>query len=163
MVGLHLVAAALALLGAVALGVVVHEALHLAVLRAAGVRCELQLDGSGGHLAGFGGALAAVRLRSVPAAPLTLRVASLAPLALLLPVLSIPAGVVPDPFATGNVVAQGAVVGWFACALPSPADFSIAFHAEDLVGGPRDAPSSEGSGAGSSDDRDVRSAERGAG
>lgn len=138
MLSLQLLVAGLALLAALAIGTVVHELLHASVLHAAGVPVAIEWfgDRTAGTLGSFlGGALAAVQLQSVPAetAPRTLRIASLAPFVLALPLLAIPAGLVADPFATGDPVAQAAVLGWMACALPSPADFSMAWHAETVV------------------------------
>lgn len=143
MLSLELPLAVLALLTAVAVGTVVHELLHAGVLRAAGVSVSLQWlgDRSTGTLGSLlGGALAAVQLRRVPehTSPWTLRIASLSPLVLVLPLLAIPAGFVADPFAGGDPIAQAAVLGWMACALPSPADFSMAWHAEDVVDGTTD-------------------------
>lgn len=121
----------------VAIGIVVHELLHALCLRAAGVAHVLRLGGEGrsGRLGAALGAVASVRMERVPAglAPWQLRVASLAPFALATPFLAIPLGLLPDPFATGNVLAQAALIGWVACALPSPQDFSLAWHAADVV------------------------------
>lgn len=135
---LDLAFAGLALLAVVTLGTIVHELLHASVLQAAGVPYDMQwlADASGGTLgSGLLGTWAAVELRAVPEdlPPWTLRVASLAPLVLAAPLLAIPAGVVADPFAGENVVHQAVVLGWMACALPSPADFSLVWHAEQLV------------------------------
>lgn len=139
----ELLAAGLVLVLAVCAGTVLHELLHAGVLRAAGVPFEIQWlpEGDGG-LAGPLGPLASVRLRAIPAdlPAWQLRAASLAPLALAAPLLAVPAGAVPDPFAADAVVLQAAVVGWMACALPSPADFSLVWRADDVVadGGPVD-------------------------
>lgn len=138
MLVLDLTLAALALLTAVALGTVVHELVHASVLEAAGVPYRLQwLAGQSDATLGSGlvGTWASVELRGLPddCSPWTLRVASLAPLVLAVPLLAIPAGIVADPFAGDRLLLQAAVLGWMACALPSPADFSIVWHAETVL------------------------------
>lgn len=128
--------AALVLLLAVASGTIVHELLHAGVLRAAGIPFEIHwLPGGSGGLAGPLGALASVRLGAIPpdVPAWQLRVASLAPFALAIPLLAVPTSLVPDPFAVQAPALQAAVVGWMACALPSPADFSMVWHAPEVV------------------------------
>lgn len=129
--------AAVAMLVAVGLGTVAHELCHATVLAAAAVPYEMRwLHGTRGRLAaGASGTWASVRLERVPAdlAPRTLRVAALSPLALAVPLVAIPVGAVPDPFAGGDLVVQFALVGWLACALPSPSDFSLCFQAERVI------------------------------
>jgi len=134
----ELVAAVLALLAALCVGTVVHELLHAGILRAAGASVEIHWGSDGRsdrHWAAITGSLAAVRLRGVPPAlsPWHLRVASLAPLVLAAPLLLIAVGVVPDPFSGTDYVVQFALIGWLACALPSPQDFSVCWHATDVV------------------------------
>lgn len=126
------------LVGAVATGILAHELLHTACLRAAGVPSTLQLGGGNSRWLGAGlGAFASVHVERLPAgvSPWQLRVASLSPLVLTAPLLGIGLGVLPDPFASSNVLAQAALIGWLACALPSPQDFSQFWHADDLVSG----------------------------
>jgi len=129
---IELLAAAGALLAALATGTIAHELSHAAVLRAGDVSCDLAWfpDGGGTLAAGVGGRIAAVTPRGPPDAIASwhLRVAAIAPLSLLAPLALIPAGVLPDPFTTGNLVVQLAVVGWLACALPSPQDFTFVWH-----------------------------------
>jgi hypothetical protein len=57
------------------------------------------------------------------------------PLTLALAFVLVPFGVVPDPFATGGLAAQLAVVGWLACAIPSPQDFSVVWYAHRAPAG----------------------------
>lgn len=71
--------------------------------------------------------------RTPDTAPWRLRVAALSPLALAVPLGAVAVGAVPDPFAGGHLLARLGLVGWLACALPSPSDFSVAFHAEQPV------------------------------
>lgn len=133
------------LAAAVVLGVVTHEFLHALCLRAAGVPHIFRLGGQSGagRLDGGLGALASVAVLEIPpgTAPWQLRVASMAPLALAGPLVGIAAGVVPDPFASGNLYAQAALIGWLACALPSPQDFGQFWHAAEIVGDASDASS----------------------
>lgn len=140
---LELLGAVVVLAVAVCTGTVVHELLHAGVLYAAGVPFQIQWlgDARSGRLGGgLLGAWASVRLRSVPAGlpAWQLRVASLAPLALAVPLLAVPAGLVADPFAREAPLLQAAVIGWLACALPSPADFSLVWHAGRVVEEPGD-------------------------
>lgn len=145
MLALHLLQAALALLAALAVGTVVHELLHATVLRAAGVDFGLYLLPQGEerrHGAGLSGGLAAVRLEGVPegTSPWTIRTASLSPLLLAVPLALVPLGVLPDPFASGHVVGQAIALGTLACALPSPADFSLVWDADAVVRGETRVP-----------------------
>ena len=132
---IELVAAGVVLLVAVVLGTVAHELSHATVLAAFGVpyRIEwLPARAQAGLLrAGVLGGWASVTPREIPSglAPWRLRVAALAPLALAVPFALVFAGVLPDPIASGNPLVQAATVGWLACALPSPADFSLFSHA----------------------------------
>ena len=132
---IELVAAGVVLLVAVVVGTVAHELSHAAVLAAFDIpyRIEwLPARAEAGLLrAGVLGGWASVTPRTIPPglAPWRLRVAALAPLALAAPFVLVLGGVVPDPIASGNPLVQAATVGWMACALPSPADFSLFSHA----------------------------------
>lgn len=135
---LELVAAVVALLGALCVGTVVHELLHAWILRAAGATVEVHWGSDGRsdrHWAAITGSLAAVRLRRVPPTLSSwhLRLASLAPLVLAAPLVAIAAGLVPDPFGGPDYVLQFGLIGWLACALPSPEDFSVFWHAAEVV------------------------------
>lgn len=138
MVTYQLLLSGLALLSVVSVGVVLHEMLHGLFLRAAGVPFDIRWlhgDASGQLGSLFFGTWASVRMRSVPdeLAPWKLRAASLSPLLLAAPLLGILVGAIPDPFASGNLVFQFAVIGWLACAIPSPADFSLFWHAGSVI------------------------------
>lgn len=133
-----LLVAAVVLLVTVGIGTVVHELSHAVALRAAGVEYELRWlhGGPTGRLgAGLFGTWASVELRSIPRdlPPWRLRAASLAPLLLAAPFAAVAVGAVSDPFAGGNLYLQLTVVGWLACALPSPQDFSLVWHADEVV------------------------------
>lgn len=131
--------AGLVLAVAVGIGTVVHELSHALVLRAFAIPHDLEWlpdsDRQGMLAVGISGRLAAVTPRA-PAPelpPWGLRVAALAPLALALPLALVPLGVLPDPVAAGNVYLIAATIGWLACALPSPQDFSLVWYAERAI------------------------------
>ena len=132
-----------ALILSIALGTVAHELSHAAVLRALSVPHDLRWFPDRTET-GFGGAFgrwAAVVPRRFPRglSPWALRIAALAPLALAAPMVLILVGVLPDPLAAGDLLHSAAIVGWLACAIPSPADFSLACHAEDVLAAGRSA------------------------
>lgn len=83
----------------------------------------------------FFGKLAAVTPQALPnhRAPLRLKIASMMPFTLLFPLAGIPLGVLPDPFVTENLALQVALIGWMACAIPSPQDFSVLWYARRVV------------------------------
>ena len=119
-------------------GVVAHELSHAIALRAFSIRHEIRLlpdrSQSRGLRAVIGGRWASVDLRDVPAdaANWKLRVAALMPLTLVIPFGLIPLGVLPDPIAMGNLHIALIVIGWMACALPSPADFAIVWNPSEI-------------------------------
>lgn len=122
-----------ALLLALAAGLLAHELAHATALRALGVPCDVAWFPDEDGLLGGGllGRWAAVtpRVDAGRVAPWRLRVASMTPLALALPLVAVAAGAAPDPLAAGHPAPRLAVVGWLACALPSPQDFSVLFYA----------------------------------
>lgn len=129
-----------AVLGAsVGAGIVAHELAHAAALRLFGVGFEVAWlpgrDETGLLRSLFAGKLAAVTPRADPDArpTLALRAAAMAPLLLVAPLALVPLGVLPDPFLAEDPYLAAAVVGWMACGLPSPQDFSVLWHAEDAL------------------------------
>ena len=128
-----------ALLLTLTAGIVVHELSHAIVLRALGVSFEVtwlpDRGGSDAMGASAFGRWASVTPQRLPAdlAPWGLRVAALAPLALAAPMALILLGVLPDPIQTGNLPLVAATLAWFGCALPSPQDFSLVWHAEAAI------------------------------
>lgn len=122
----------------VAVGIVVHELLHAVVLRSAGVECSLSLfpdgTGTGGFETLVSGSLASVEMASVPSncSPWHLRLAAMAPLAMLVPVVAYGVLVTVGSL-TGSTFGSVVVIAWMACALPSPADFAIVWHTEDAL------------------------------
>ncbi|ELY66183.1 hypothetical protein [Natronococcus jeotgali] len=130
MIGTELLVVCVVLAVTLAFGLLAHEWAHTFVLRFGAVEYTISyLPNRGGGLLGS--------LRSRPWAvvrphptgtepPWILRAAALAPLALAVPAL----GLVATGYATeGPPVVTAATVGWLACAIPSPRDFSVAFHA----------------------------------
>ena len=128
-----------ALLLTLVVGVVAHELSHALVLRWLGVPFDVEWlpDRAGPEpvRAGTFGRWASVTPRHLPATlpPWGLRISALAPLALAAPMALILLGVLPDPVQTGNAPLVAATLAWFGCALPSPQDFSLFFHAEAAI------------------------------
>jgi len=123
-----------AFLLAASLGIVVHECTHAVTLRVFGIPFEMEwLPGEGTRplLGAANGAIARVTPVALPAGcpAWQLRVAAMAPLVLLAPFVLVGAGVIADPFA-GQPATAMAAAGWLACAVPSPGDFSLLWHAE---------------------------------
>ncbi|QLH84071.1 hypothetical protein [Halosimplex pelagicum] len=145
MTPIEIAAAAVALALAVSAGLVAHELAHAAVLRAAGVAYRIDWfpgDDTGVLGAGLRGRWAAVRPRATGETPAwVLRCSAMMPLALAVPLALVPLGVVADPFATDGLV-RFAAVGWMACALPSPQDFSVLWYADTAVAAAADDASS---------------------
>lgn len=133
----ELVAAAVVLIVVLGAGTIVHELSHAFMLHALGI--SYTIDWLPGHDAAGASSLlgtwASVFPRSVPSdlEPWRLRVAALMPLTLATPMVLVLAGVIPDPLASGDPIVASATVGWLACALPSPQDFSLVWHAEHAI------------------------------
>ncbi|NGM69273.1 hypothetical protein G6M89_09680 [Natronolimnobius sp. AArcel1] len=134
MIGIDVVGAGVALALAVGIGLIAHEWSHALVLRFAGIAFSINYlpNRTSGPL----GLLASCPWAVVEPQPTArdpawvLRVAALMPLALAVPVLAV--GI------TGHLpgempILTAAAIGWLACAIPSPQDFSVAFHAEQLL------------------------------
>lgn len=129
--------ALVALLASVTVGVLVHESLHLLVLRRAGVDCSLTVESTRNWRslhAVVAGRLASVELESVPAScsPWHLRLAALAPLGMV-PVAAGYVALVDGGLAADTLIGSMALVGWLACAIPSPADFAIVWRPHETV------------------------------
>ena len=121
------------------MGTVTHELSHAVALRAFGVPVEISwLPGrerTGLLRAALAGGWAAVSPRAVPRdlQPWRLRVAAMMPLLLAAPLALVGLGVLTDPFAGDTLYRAAAAVGWLACALPSPQDFSVLWYAEAAI------------------------------
>ncbi|MBZ6496234.1 hypothetical protein [Natrinema longum] len=134
MIDANVVVAGCALVLAVAVGLVAHEWTHAAVLRLA--RVEYSVSYFPGRSDGILGLLvtrpwAVVSPRPTGGeSPWALRLAALAPFVLAVPVFGLAgAGYVT----TETPIVATAAIGWLACALPSPQDFSVAFHVHRLL------------------------------
>lgn len=134
MIGTNVVVAGSLLVLTVVVGLVAHECAHALVLTLA--RVEYTVTYAPGRTDGVVGLLTSCPWAAVQPHPtgresaMVLRVAALAPLALAVPVFGLGFSgllLVDSPLAT----AVG--IGWLACALPSPQDFSVAFYAHQAL------------------------------
>lgn len=132
---LEAIAALVILIGMVVLGTIVHELTHAFVLQCTGIPFEITwLPDRGATRPSYSGAIAIVTPSSIPdgTSPLGLRLSGLAPLVMVVPVLLLGAtGAVP-----ATSITMAAVIGWLACAIPSPQDFSLFWNAEEIVQNP---------------------------
>ncbi|OVE84192.1 hypothetical protein [Natronolimnobius baerhuensis] len=134
MIGIDVVGAGVALALAVGIGLCAHEWSHALVLRSAGIDFTLEYlpDRSSGPL----GLLASCPWAVVEPQPTgrdsawVLRIAALMPLLLAAPVLALGAA---GYLTAATPAVTAAAIGWLACSIPSPQDFSVAFHAEQLL------------------------------
>ena len=139
--------AAIILLGTVGAGLVAHELAHAAVLSAFGITYEIEWFPKS-STAGFSsahafGTWATVTPSSISpeVSPWKLRVSAVAPLALAVPPSLVLLEVVSLDW-TGLWVAA-VVVGSLGCALPSPQDFSLFWHAGRIIEAERTAAPEE--------------------
>lgn len=120
----------------ICVGLVVHEAAHAAVLRLGRVEYAVTYfpgRNRGRRSAAIGRPWAVVDPVLTGREPAwVLRTAALAPLALWLPVVV--AGIT-DVVSLEQPIVTAFSIGWLACALPSPQDFSVAFYAHRLLDG----------------------------
>jgi hypothetical protein len=129
-----IVAAGFVLVLAVAVGLIAHESAHAAVLRLAGV--EHSVSYFPGRHDGVVALLttrpwAVVRPRPTGReSPWSLRLAALAPALLAAPVFGLGFA---GHLTAETPLAAAAAIGWLACAVPSPQDFSVAVHAPRLL------------------------------
>lgn len=135
MFGSEAPAAVCALVVAVAVGLLAHEWSHALALRAGNVEYTVEIlpGRTGGVLAALASCPWAL-VRPLPSGrepAWVLRLAALMPLTLTVPVL-VGAGFGFLPSADAPV-ATAALVGWTACALPSPQDFSVVWHAPRIL------------------------------
>ncbi|WP_247000787.1 hypothetical protein [Halosolutus gelatinilyticus] len=134
MIGMDVVVAGCVLAVAVVAGLVAHEWSHALLLRLAGVEHTIvyfprRSDGFVGLLASCPWAV----VRPHPTGrepPWVLRVTALAPLLLTVPVLGLGVG---GYLTTAQPVLTAAAIGWLACAIPSPQDFSVVFYAHRVL------------------------------
>lgn len=134
---LDVLGATLLVLVTVGIGITIHELSHAAVLRSLHIPYEIQwFPGQRGQSTRtLFTPLATVTPGQIPddISTLGVRLSALAPLALTLPVALIAVGFVSDPLSSGNLFGSVVTIAWLACAIPSPQDFSVFWHAERLV------------------------------
>ena len=127
----------LALFFGVVVGVAVHEIVHAFALRTFGVPCSVALPTEGTSSVGLpiGGAIATVTIDELPAdvEPWQLRVAAMMPLVLAIPFFVVAVGAGPSTSGVTSSVPGMIAVGMLGCAIPSPADFAIAWRPESVL------------------------------
>ena len=134
MIDATLIGAGCALALSLAVGLVAHEWAHATVLRLAGV--DYAISYLPGRPDGIVGLVTTHPWAVVVPHPTghepawVLRLAALAPATLAVPVFGL--GLAGSVSIDSPVVAATAI-GWLACALPSPQDFSVAFYADRLL------------------------------
>lgn len=140
-------AVGVAFVATLAAGICAHELLHVVPLRFTNAEYTVSVLPSAGaasrgadaprdwtalkHV--LAGSLVRVEVTDLPRATpdWLLRTAALAPLALAAPFALVAAGLLPNPFATGDRFAAVALVTLTACGLPSPADWAVVWHGSD--------------------------------
>lgn len=150
MTPVELIVAALALSGSVAVGTAAHELSHSIALWAGGYRCEIRWwpNRGRGWLRPRSAFASVTPQVDGTASPMALRCAALAPLTLATPLALALAGLLPDPYESGPLAVQAALIGWLGCALPSPQDFAVVWYADRALA----RASAGGDGAGQSAD-----------
>ncbi len=134
MIGPTTIGAGCVLVLAVVSGLVAHEWSHAVVLRLSAIEYEIcygsdQTDGVVALLASC--PWAAVHPKPTGSEPAwRVRLAALAPFSLALPVFGL--GLAGYLTADTPIVAAAAI-GWLACSIPSPQDFSVAFYAHRIL------------------------------
>lgn len=130
MIGTDLAIAGAVLALTVVVGLVAHECAHAAVLRLAGIDHSITyFPGRTDGLAGFLASCPWAVVRPHPTgrqSATVLRIAALSPLLLAAPVLALG---ITDHLPVGSPVVTAVTIGWLACSVPSPQDFSVAFYA----------------------------------
>lgn len=129
-------AAVTLLLVTVVAGTVTHELTHAAVLRTLAIPYTIvwfpDTDGPDSYGAGLVTPWASVVPSSLPDdVPLWgLRLAAIAPLTMASPFVLVPLGVLPEAAVMGTEYRLAVTIGWLACAIPSPQDFSLCWYAQ---------------------------------
>ncbi len=134
-----LAGAGMVLLLTVGVGIVAHELSHAAVLYLFGIQCDIDIGperaGSSQFESSVFGTRAAVTPREISpeTSAWAMRLSSVAPLVLAVPFVAVVTGVVSDPLQADSLLLTAWTVGWLGCAIPSPQDFSVFWHAERAV------------------------------
>ena len=143
---LHWLALGLALFGTLAVGICVHELLHLVPLHLADADYAIRVlpDGEATGTtdaptestpwttlqSALTSGLVRVEVTHVPRTTpdWVLRSAAALPLTLALPLVLVGLGVLPDPLASGDHLAAAVLIAVTGSGLPSPADWSVVWH-----------------------------------
>lgn len=139
MFSLPVISAGLVFVGTLIVGIVTHELTHAIALRITGVPYTIEfLPGrtwAGALRTRVRTPLARVTPTGVPdnLPSWQLRVAAMMPLCLVVPFGLVLIGVVPDPFAVGNLSIELATIAWIACSVPSPSDFSLLWYPKRAI------------------------------
>lgn len=117
-------------------GTIVHEWTHAAVLRLFDVPYEVEWWPYVTGRAITRPIATVTPIEGPHASAVGLRIAAMAPLVLTVPFLAVFLGFAPDPLAVGDPYVTAGVIGWAGCALPSPQDFGVFWHAGPFNGDP---------------------------
>lgn len=133
-----LAGAGLVLLVSVGVGTVAHELSHAAVLTLLGIECDLTIGlgrvGASQFDVSLFGTWAAVTPREISHDGVSaMRLSSVAPLILAVPFVAIVIGIAPDPLQADSLLPAAWTIGWLACSIPSPQDFSVFWHADQAI------------------------------
>lgn len=139
MLSLPLIYAGLVFVGTLIIGIVLHELSHALALRIVGVPYSLEFlpdrKGAGEFRTSLATPVARVTPTGVPVdlSLWQLRAAAMMPLCLVVPFGLVLLGVVPDPFAVGDLPLKLATIAWLGCSVPSPGDFSLLWYPERAI------------------------------
>ena len=137
MQGAELVGAGVVLVATIAVGLIAHELTHALVLQTLRVPHKVRWfpgEQESTLTCGLTGTWASVTPERFPNHMPTwgLRLSATAPLALAVPLFLFVSGVGGVP-QVGTPYFTATVVGWLACSIPSPQDFSVFWHAERVI------------------------------
>jgi len=139
MQGIELISGVLVFLPVLVAGMVAHELVHALVLHAFGIPYDIEWFPQSDHTTvlnvGVFSAWATVTPRSIPRSVPSwgLQLSAIAPVVLAAPFALVLVGIVPDPIDGGSALHAAVTVAWLGCALPSPQDFSLFFHADRVL------------------------------
>lgn len=139
MQGVELLGAGIVLLGTIVIGLILHELAHAIILHILGVPYEIRWfpeRQQSRHILGRRDeAWASVAPCQIPAWAPTwgIQLSAIAPLLLTVPFLLIVVGVHPNSSVANSPYFLAWAAGWLGCALPSPQDFSVFWHADTVI------------------------------
>jgi hypothetical protein len=140
MITLPLISAGVVFVGTLVIGIVLHELSHALALRITGVPYTIEFLPGRSEEGAFRTSLRTPLARVTPTgvtddlSSWQLRAAAMMPLCLLVPFLLVFLGVVPDPFAVGDLSLELATIAWLGCSVPSPGDFSLLWYPDRAIG-----------------------------